>query len=236
MFFVVLFATAQKEELFNNIEQNKIKYAFEVAQNIWEYAEVGYQEEKSSEDLISLLREAGFKISKGVAEIPTAFIAEYSKGGPIIGILGEYDALPGLSQTNEAVKRERDGVKSGHACGHNLFGVASAAAAISIKKWLESSKEKRNNKVLCGCPAEEGGSGKVYMVGEGLFEDVDIVLHWHPSGNNNATVKSSLANKTGKFRFYGTSSHAASAPEQAKICLRWVRGNEQHVKLNERTR
>lgn len=216
-FLLSLFATAQKEELFNNIEQNKVKYA-EVAQNIWEYAEVGYQEEKSSEDLISLLREAGFKISKGVAEIPTAFIAEYNKGGPIIGILGEYDALPGLSQTNEAVKRERDGVKSGHACGHNLFGVASAAAAISIKKWLESSKEKGTIRFY-GCPAEEGGSGKVYMVREGLFEDVDIVLHWHPSGNNNATVKSSLANKTGKFRFYGTSSHAASAPEQGRSAL-----------------
>ena len=105
-FLLSLFAAAQKEELFNNIEQNKVKYA-EVAQNIWEYAEVGYQEEKSSEDLISLLREAGFKISKGVAEIPTAFIAEYNNGGPIIGILGEYDALPGLSQTNEAV-RERE--------------------------------------------------------------------------------------------------------------------------------
>ena len=140
-FLLSLFAAAQKEELFINIEQNKVKYA-EVAQKIWEYAEVGYQEEKSSEDLISLLEEAGFKISKGVAEIPTAFIAEYNNGGPVIGILGEYDALPGLSQTNEAVKRERNGVKSGHACGHNLFGVASAAAAISIKRWLESSKER----------------------------------------------------------------------------------------------
>ena len=207
----------QKKQVINHIESNKLKYE-KIADNIWEYAEVGYQEEKSSEDLISLLDDAGFQITKGVAEIPTAFIAEYNKGGPVIGVLGEYDALPGLSQTRDPEKKERLGVNSGHACGHNLFGVASAAAAISIKDWLENSNEKGTIRFY-GCPAEEGGSGKVYMVREGLFDDVDIVLHWHPSGKNSASVRSSLANKTGKFRFYGTSSHAASAPEQGRSAL-----------------
>ncbi len=207
----------QKKQVINHIESNKLKYE-KIADNIWEYAEVGYQEEKSSEDLISLLDDAGFQITKGVAEIPTAFIAEYNKGGPVIGILGEYDALPGLSQTRDPEKKERLGINSGHACGHNLFGVASAAAAISVKKWLEETKSKGTVRFY-GCPAEEGGSGKVYMVREGLFNDVDVVFHWHPSSSNSASLRTSLANKTGKFRFYGVSSHAASAPEQGRSAL-----------------
>jgi len=147
-----------------------------------------------------------------------AFVAEYNRGGSVIGILGEYDALPGLSQTTSTKKTKREGTNSGHACGHNLFGVASAAAAISIKEWLDDSK-KEGTVRFYGCPAEEGGSGKVYMVREGLFDDVDVALHWHPSGSNAANASSSLSNKTGKFRFYGKSAHAASAPDQGRSAL-----------------
>ena len=159
---------SQKKEIISYIEKNQNEYKV-VAQNIWSHAEVGFQETKSAKELISLLKEEGFEITEGVAGMPTAFVAEYKNGGPVIGVLGEYDALPGLSQTNEAEKKEREGVFSGHACGHNLFGVASAAAVIGVKKWLVSNNKKGTLRFY-GCPAEEGGSGKVYLVREGLFK------------------------------------------------------------------
>ena len=206
-----------KKIVIDNIDKNKPTFEL-VAKNIWNYAEVGFQEEKSSKELLELLKENGFKIKSGVADIPTAFIAEYNNGGSVIGILGEYDALPGLSQTTNPKKETREGVNSGHACGHNLFGVASAAAAIAIKNWLKKTNRPGSIRFY-GSPAEEGGSGKVYMVREGFFDGVDVVLHWHPSNKNSASVVSSLANKTGKFRFYGKSSHAASAPDQGRSAL-----------------
>ena len=216
-FLFPFFLSAQKKGIIENVDLNKKKYV-ESAQKIWDFAEVGYQEEKSSAELISLLKDEGFVIREGVADIPTAFIAEYNAGGPIVAILGEYDALPGLSQTSDPEQKKRENIHAGHACGHNLFGVASAAAAISVKKWLEETKNKGTVRFY-GCPAEEGGSGKVYMVREGLFNDVDVVFHWHPSSSNSASLRTSLANKTGKFRFYGVSSHAASAPEQGRSAL-----------------
>ena len=161
------FLSAQKKGIIENVDLNKKKY-IESAQKIWDFAEVGYQEEKSSAELISLLKEEGFVIKEGVADIPTAFIAEYNAGGPIVAILGEYDALPGLSQTSDPEQKKRKNVHAGHACGHNLFGVASAAAAISVKKWLEETKNKGTVRFY-GCPAEEGGSGKVYMLGRGYL-------------------------------------------------------------------
>ena len=206
-----------KKIIIDDIDKNKTTFEL-VAKNIWNYAEVGFQEEKSSKELLRLLKENGFKIKSGVADIPTAFIAEYNNGGSVVGILGEYDALPGLSQTINPNKEKREGVNSGHACGHNLFGVASAAAAIAIKNWLIKTNRPGSIRFY-GSPAEEGGSGKVYMVREGLFDGVDVVLHWHPSNKNSASVGSSLANKTGKFRFYGKSSHAASAPDQGRSAL-----------------
>ena len=206
-----------KKIIIDDIDKNKTTFEL-VAKNIWNYAEVGFQEEKSSKELLSLLKENGFKIKSGVADIPTAFIAEYNNGGSVVGILGEYDALPGLSQTTNPKKETREGVNSGHACGHNLFGVASAAAAIAIKNWLKKTNRPGSIRFY-GSPAEEGGSGKVYMVREGFFDGVDVVLHWHPSNKNSASVGSSLANKTGKFRFYGKSSHAASAPDQGRSAL-----------------
>lgn len=188
------------------------------AQSIWGFAEVGYKETKSSTLLQQMLKYAGFTIETGVAGIPTAFVATAGSGKPVIGILGEYDALPGIAQEAVPEPRPIPGQKAGHACGHHLFGVASAAAAIEVKNWLTANKIPGTIRFY-GTPAEEGGSGKVYMVREGLFKDVDVVLNWHPGDANDATPSGSLANKTGKFRFYGRASHAAVAPERGRSAL-----------------
>jgi aminobenzoyl-glutamate utilization protein B len=188
-----------------------------LSKQIWNYAEVGYQEVKSSALLQEQLRKEGFKVQSGVSEIPTAFIATFGEGKPVIGILGEFDALPGLSQDSIPVKKAIGGI-AGHACGHHLFGVGSMASAIAVKNWLVQSGHKGTIRFY-GTPAEEGGSGKVYMVRDGLFNDVDVVLHWHPGDGNSASSSSSLANKSAKFRFRGISSHAAAAPDRGRSAL-----------------
>lgn len=214
----VLSMNAQNSEkdILEKLEQKSDEYG-NIAQNIWEFAEMGYQEEKSSSLLQQTLKDAGFTIKTGVAGIPTAFVAEYGSGSPVIAILGEYDALPGLSQKAVAEK-ESAGAAAGHACGHHLFGTASTAAAISTKEWLEANKSKGTIRFY-GTPAEEGGSGKVYMVREGLFNDVDIALHWHPGSQNAASAGAALANKSAKFRFHGISAHAAGSPEKGRSAL-----------------
>ena len=189
-----------------------------VARQIWEWAELGYQEDKSSALLASELQKAGFKVTKGVAGIPTAFTAEWGSGGPVIGVLGEFDALPGISQDSVPVRDPIEGKHAAHACGHNLFGAGSVTAAIAIKKWLEATKTPGRIRFY-GTPAEEGGSGKVYMVREGLFNDVDFALHWHPGSENSAAAQTSLANRSAKFRFTGKAAHAAGAPAQGRSAL-----------------
>ncbi|MHA8051253.1 amidohydrolase [Aquirufa sp. ROCK-SH2] len=206
----------QKKKVLTQLSQ-KESYFARIAQNIWSYAELGYKEQKSSLLLQETLKQAGFTIQPGVAGIPTAFIASYGTGGPVIGILGEYDALPGLSQDSIPTKRSL-GANAGHACGHHLFGTGSVAAAIAVKNWLKETGQKGTIQFF-GSPAEEGGSGKVYLVREGLFNQVDVVLHWHPNDMNATSNTSSLANKTGKFRFYGLSSHAAASPERGRSAL-----------------
>ena len=192
---------AQKtDKIISDLNAKKDFYGT-IAQQIWSYAEMGFQEEKSAALLQQTLSNEGFKVTKGVAGIPTAFIAEYGEGQPVIAILGEYDALPGLSQEAMAEKKSA-GKAAGHACGHHLFGTASTAAAIEVKNWLKTNHKKGTIRFY-GCPAEEGGSGKVYLVREGLFNDVDAALHWHPGDANDANPGSALANKSAKFRFYG---------------------------------
>ncbi len=188
------------------------------ALGIWEYAEVGYKEVKSSAELRKLLSDKGFTVTEGVAGIPTAFVATFGSGSPVIGILAEYDALPGLSQKALAEKSPDPSRTAGHACGHHLFGVASVAAALELAETMKQTGLKGTIKVF-GTPAEEGGSGKVYMVREGLFDQVDVVLHWHPSSANSANPASSLANVSAKFRFRGISAHAAGAPEKGRSAL-----------------
>ena len=198
--------------------QDRAKQYEAIAKSIWDWSELGYQEKKSSFLLQKTLKDEGFTIQAGVADIPTAFIAEYGSGFPIIGVLAEFDALPGISQEVATVRKPIANKKGGHACGHHLFGTASTAAAIAIKKYLTKTNTKGTIR-LYGTPAEEGGSGKVYMVRAGLFDDVDIVLDWHASDKNAASPATSMANRSAKFRFYGYSAHAAGAPEKARSSL-----------------
>lgn len=190
----------------------------DTARKIWEWAEVGYQEEKSSGLLKQSLRAQGFKIESGVAGIPTAFVAEFGSTGPVIAILAEYDALPGINQDAVATRTPLSGKTAAHACGHNLFGAGSVEAAIAVSKWLKKTGTPGRVR-LYGTPAEEGGSGKVYMVREGLFDDVDFAIHWHAGDENSAAARTTLANRSAKFRFRGVSAHAAGAPEKARSAL-----------------
>jgi aminobenzoyl-glutamate utilization protein B len=223
------FIFAQKtDKITANLDAKKEVYSA-IAQQIWGFAEMGYQEEKSAALLQQTLSNEGFKVTKGVAGIPTAFIAEYGEGLPVIAILGEYDALPGLSQEAVAEKKTA-GKAAGHACGHHLFGTASTAAAIEVKNWLKANKKKGTIRFY-GCPAEEGGSGKVYLVREGLFADVDAALHWHPGDANDANPGSALANKSAKFRFYGVASHAGMAPEKGRSALDGVEAMNMMVNM-----
>jgi aminobenzoyl-glutamate utilization protein B len=208
---------ALKNESASNIQSGYDAYK-KIALSIWDYAELGYKENKSAALLSDALKGNGFTVETGVAGIPTAFVATYGSGSPVIGILAEYDALPGISQDNSPNKTTVVNKPNGHACGHHLFGTGSVAAGIAIKKLLESGKLKGTIKVF-GCPAEEGGSGKVYMVREGLFKDVDVALHWHPTDHNTVTYTSALANKSAKFRFYGIASHASASPDQGRSAL-----------------
>jgi len=225
----ISFCSLAQNKYIADLEKKSDHYG-DIAQKIWSYAEVGYQEEKSSALLQSELKSAGFTIEQGVAGIPTAFVATYGSGKPIIGILAEYDALPGVSQNNVAEREEIEKGGAGHACGHHLFGTASTAAAISIKDYLKNNKGKGTVR-LYGTPAEEGGAGKVYMVRAGLFDDVDAVLHWHASSANSANASSSLSNKSGKFRFYGNAAHAASAPWNGRSALDGVEAMNYMVNL-----
>jgi aminobenzoyl-glutamate utilization protein B len=202
----------------------------DVAMKIWSLAEVGYQETRSSALLQEQLESAGFEVSAGVAEIPTAFVATWGTGKPVIGIVGEFDALPGLSQA--AVPDRKPVVENGpgHGCGHHLFGTASTAAAIAVKEWMQTNKRSGTIK-LFGTPAEEGGSGKVYMLRAGLFDDVDAVVSWHAGDRNAVSASSTLANVTAKVRFRGVSAHASSAPHRGRSALDGVEAMNAMVNL-----
>ena len=192
--------------------------AIAIASDLFDYAELGYQEVKSSARLATYLDEHGFAVAKGVAGMPTSFIATRGKGKPVIAILAEFDALPGLSQA--AVPRRQPVVEdaAGHACGHHLFGSASATAGIAIAEWLTLTGTTGTVRVY-GTPAEEGGSGKVYMTRAGLFDDVDVALHWHPNDRNVAVPESSNGNKSARFTFRGIAAHAAASPHRGRSAL-----------------
>ena len=208
---------AEKKQIMSDLDKKNDKYSA-LAQTIWGYAELAFLENKSSVLLQNQLKEAGFQVEAGVADMPTAFVATYGSGKPVIGILAEFDALPGIAQEAVPEKKTIQGQTAGHACGHHLFGVASMAAAIEVKEWLKRTGKSGTIK-LYGTPAEEAGSGKIYMVRAGLFNDADAVLHWHPGDRNAVTASASLANVTAKFRFYGVASHAAASPEKGRSAL-----------------
>ena len=217
------------DEVLAHVEANAAAYAT-TAQRIWELAEIGYQEVESSALLQAHLADAGFRVEAGVAGMPTAFIAGWGEGAPVIGILAEFDALPGITQDRNPERAPLPEMGAGHACGHHLFGAGSVAAALAVKNWMESSGTGGTIRVY-GTPAEEGGAGKVYMVRGGLFGDVDAALHWHPGGGNDASPSTSLANKSAKFRFHGISAHAAGAPEQGRSALDGVEAMNHMVNM-----
>jgi aminobenzoyl-glutamate utilization protein B len=190
----------------------------EVSRLIWEYAEVGYKEVKSAALLQSELRAAGFEVRDNIGGAPTAFVASWGQGKPVIGILGEYDALPGLSQDAVPERKPRAAGAPGHGCGHNLLGAASALAAVAVKEHLAARKLPGTIRFY-GTPAEEGGGGKIYMLRAGAFQDVDVALTWHPGSQNRAGLRSSLANISAKFRFYGRPAHAAGSPDMGRSAL-----------------
>lgn len=210
--------TAQQQHAITSVGQRR-EESWQLAQKIWRAAEPGYQESESSGLLADWLQQSGLRVKRGVADIPTAFTAEFGSGHPVIAILGEFDALPGLSQVAEPERIPRDdGNPYGHGCGHHLFGVASASAAIAIAEQMKTGNLPGTVRYY-GCPAEEGGSAKVFLVEAGLFSDCDAVLHWHPSNRNAAGDRSSLARMAVRFRFTGKPAHAAGAPEQGRSAL-----------------
>jgi aminobenzoyl-glutamate utilization protein B len=221
--------TALKTRAITDIQSRFADYK-KIALEIWDYAEVGYKEVRSSALLQKTLADQGFTVKAGVADIPTAFVASYGSGSPVIGILAEFDALPGLSQQAVPDKAPIEGRTAGHGCGHNLFGTASVAAGIEIKRLIEAKKISGTIRVY-GCPAEEGGSGKVYMVRAGLFNDVDVVIHWHPGAENAVTLTSALANKSAKFRFHGLAAHAAASPDKGRSALDGVEAMDYMVNM-----
>ncbi len=190
----------------------------DVSDQIWEFAELGFEEFKSSKLLIKTLNDAGFSVKSNIADIPTAFYADYGKGKPVIGILGEYDALPGLSQKVQPSREVLIEGAPGHGCGHNLLGVASLGAVLSVKELIDSG-DLNGTIRFYGCPAEEMFNTKGYMIREGLFDDVDIAMTWHPGNFNMINLMSSLAMNSVKFKFHGRTAHAAGDPQNGRSAL-----------------
>ncbi len=189
-----------------------------INKNIWSYAEVGLQETRSSKELQDVLRANGFAIDAGVAGMPTAFVASYGSGHPIVGILAEFDALPGLSQDAVPERQARPDVNAGHGCGHSIFGTASTAAAIAVKQQIEAGTARGTIR-LYGTPAEETGIGKTYMLREGLIKDADALFTWHAGDETESAFNYTKANVSVKFHFSGLPAHASTSPYLGRSAL-----------------
>ncbi len=199
------------------LDANKGKFA-ELAKDIWEHPELGMEEFHASKLIADELEKAGFSVNMGVGQMPTAFVLSWGEGNPIIGILGEYDALPGLSQKVSAVREPIEEGGPGHGCGHNLFGVASLGAALAVKEAMEKEKIKGTIRYY-GCPAEETLVGKVFMARAGVFDDLDAAITWHPGYVNSVWCSSSNAMNSFKVNFYGIAAHAGGSPEAGRSAL-----------------
>ena len=202
--------TENKKQLLTSISNHE-KALINISDSIWTYAETAFGEHRSSKILAEYAEKNGFKVERGVAQMPTGFIASYGSGKPIIAVLGEFDALPGLSQKAIPDREVRVENAPGHGCGHNLFGAGSLGAALAIKELMEKGKLKGTVRFY-GTPAEESGGGKSFMARAGLFNDVDISFDWHPDADIKANMQSSQAEKDFIIKFKGKSSHAASDP------------------------
>lgn len=208
---------APHQQILQIVDQHSAHFAG-VSKTIWEFAELGYHEEKSSALLQRELQSAGFRVQSPVADEPTAFVATYGQGQPVVGILGEFDALPGLSQAAVPDRSPVVADAPGHGCGHNLLGSGAALAAVALKEYMERNHLTGTLRYY-GTPAEEGGDGKVYMIRAGLFRDADVVLHWHPAAENVVANGGMLAIDTARFLFHGTAAHAAVAPDRGRSAL-----------------
>lgn len=200
----------EKKEIISLIDARKSELT-SISDQIWAFEEIAFRETQSAAILADYAEKQGFKVTRGVADIPTAFTAEYGSGRPIIGILGEFDALPGLSQQAVPKKSPRNEGAPGHGCGHNLFGTASLAAATAIKDLISQGKLKGTVRFY-GTPAEEKFFGKLWMIREGLFDDLDFCMDWHPGDETKSAVQSSLALVDFMVEFYGQAAHGASDP------------------------
>ncbi len=208
---------ANKQSVLNSITKQE-KELITLSDQVWSFAEIAMKEYQSAKVLSAYAEQKGFKVTRNVADIPTAFIAEYGSGKPIIGILGEFDALPGLSQKAIPSKEALNNGAAGHGCGHNMFGAASLGAAVAVKELIASGKLKGTVRFY-GTPAEEDLAGKVYMARAGVFNDLDVCLDWHPDYENKANMQSSQAIVSYTVKFKGKSAHAAADPWNGKSAL-----------------
>jgi aminobenzoyl-glutamate utilization protein B len=208
---------ANKQSVLNSITKQE-KELIGLSDQVWSFAEIAMKEYQSAKVLSAYAEQKGFKVTRNVADIPTAFIAEYGSGKPIIGILGEFDALPGLSQKAIPSKEALNAGAAGHGCGHNMFGAASLGAAVAVKELIASGKLKGTVRFY-GTPAEEDLAGKVYMARAGVFNDLDVCLDWHPDYENKANMQSTQAIVSYTVKFKGKSAHAAADPWNGKSAL-----------------
>ena len=210
-------SSANKNAVLASVEKHQQELT-KLSDQIWGFAEIAMKETQSAKVLADYAEAQGFKVTRGVAEIPTAFIAEFGSGKPIIGVLEEFDALPGLSQKAQPTKEALLNGAPGHGCGHNMFGAASLGAALSIKELIAAGKLKGTIRFY-GTPAEEDLAGKVYMARAGLFNDLDVCLDWHPDYENKANMQSSQAVSDYSISFKGKSAHAAADPWNGRSAL-----------------
>ncbi|MBL0741874.1 amidohydrolase [Chryseolinea lacunae] len=199
-----------KDAVIKSIDKHQ-QELIKVSDEVWAYAETALKEDKSAKALADYAEAQGFRVTRGVAEMPTAFVAEYGSGKPVIGIMGEFDALPGISQKAQPEKEPLVKGAAGHGCGHNLFGAGSLGAAVAIKELMQQGKVKGTIRFY-GTPAEESVGGKIYMAREGLFKDVDVCLDWHPDVEISANMQSSQAMVDFQVEFKGKAAHAAADP------------------------
>lgn len=208
----------QHQRISELVEEHR-EFIINLSRQVWEFAELRFEERQSCALLEAALEQHGFAVTRQVGGIETAFVAEYGSGGPVIGFLGEYDALPNLSQKANTARQEpvQEGAP-GHGCGHNLLGTGALAAALALRYYVEENQLGGTVRFY-GCPAEEGGGGKVLMVAAGLFADIDAAITWHPSSAHYVQSSPTLATRTSSFHFKGKSAHASSNPQDGRSAL-----------------
>lgn len=228
-----------KKEAIVSVDRQRTEL-IKLSDQVWAFAETALKETRSSKVLADYAQQQGFSVERGVAGMPTAFVASYGEGKPVIGILGEFDALPGLSQKAQSSKEPLDPGAAGHACGHNLFGAASLGAATALKELIAEGKLKGTIKFF-GTPAEEAVGGKIYMARDGHFKDVDVVLAWHPSDEMRTDVVSTQALIDFIIEFHGKAAHAAhdpwngrSAVDALELAAHGINMLREHVKPSVR--